>query len=214
MHVFPLPDARWLAAACLLSLAGCAIPPNGDHAGEPEPVDISDDTVRDVDGASLPDMDAIPGSIQVTRDTAFGASGQFTGGALSPDGAWLAVTTQGVAHGAGWLVEAGTDHPYPAAFQYGGTVEPGPWSADSRYATFTQEGPAPSGTLVVVDREATGNTVEANATPVRLPDHADSVPPDTHYQPLAWRDGALLFSVNDTRYRYDPVTSEVTPAEN
>ncbi len=167
-------------------------------------------------------MAAIPDSIQVTGDTAFGASGRFTGGTRSPDGVWLAVTTQGAAHGAGWLIETGTDHAYPAAFQYGGAVEPGPWSADSRYATFTQEGPAPTGTLVVVDRETPGNTVEANATPVRLPEHADTVPPDTYYRPLKWRDGALLFSVDDTRYRYNPVTSgidqpsppTVTPAEN
>ncbi|MCC5809758.1 MAG: hypothetical protein JJU06_05235 [Ectothiorhodospiraceae bacterium] len=214
MHVFHRRVTRLLAMVCLLALGGCADPQPGEQPRERASVEISDHAVRDGEGTVLLDMEAIPGNIQVTGDTWFGASGRFVGGALSPDGTWLAVSTMGAAHGAGWLLATGENHPYPAAFQYGGTVEPGPWSEDGRYATFLRESPGPGRMLEVVDREALADTVEENATPVRLPEHADTVPPETRYQAIAWRGGKLLFSVDGSRYHYDPDTAGVTPAGN
>lgn len=105
-------------------------------------LETGDEHIRKADGTSLLRIDDLPRDIQVDEQNAFGATARFREAKVSPDDAWVAVVTTGAAHSAGWLVRADGSKASPAAFQYGGSVTIGPWSADGRYVVFAQEGPA------------------------------------------------------------------------
>ncbi|EWH03387.1 hypothetical protein Q427_03700 [Halomonas sp. BC04] len=85
----------------------------------------------------------------------------------------------------------------------------GPWSESGRYAVFEAESPAPSHTLIVVDRQNLGEAVSENATAIRTPDHEGQVPAHTRYTAVEWHSGELVFEVDGARYRYDPHRSTV-----
>ncbi|MBZ0331172.1 hypothetical protein KZO25_12680 [Halomonas sp. ANAO-440] len=195
--------------ASLAVLAGCTASPLSETTAELAPLQVGESRLHAVDGTLLLHIKDIPGSIHVDADTEFGASEQFTGASLSPDGEWLAVTTDGVAHSAGWLVRVGNRDPQPAAFQYGGDLALGPWSENGRYAVFEAEGPAPSHTLAVVDRQNLGATVSENSAAVRIPDHEAQVPAHARYTAVGWRSGELVFEVDGGRYRFDPYSLDV-----
>jgi hypothetical protein len=218
--------AFWRGAAPLIAalvLVACPRPdldPHPDETGpstaeEPDseprmsPARASEEEVRAADGVVLLHIDDVPPDIAVDAGTRFGAATELVEASLSPDEEWLAVTTRGAAHAAGWLVRVGTREPRPAAFQYGGEVEIGPWSGDGRYVVFALEGPAPSRTLSVVDRERLGSTVEASAASVRIPDHDERFEPGVEYRVVEWRQGILIFELDGERHRFDPATREV-----
>lgn len=173
------------------------------------PIRVEERAILAANGSRLLHIEDMPDSIRVDDSNEFGAAQAFTEASLSPDGQWLAVATAGAAHGAGWLVPVGERSPQPAAFQYGGEVTLGPWSPSGRYATFHYDTPAPSRLLVVADRTALGATVNATARPVRMPGHAQQVPPETDYQAVAWRGDELVFEVGGRRFRYAPESAEV-----
>nr|WP_163502075.1 hypothetical protein [Halomonas socia] len=199
-------------ALMLLFAAGCS-DSSPDASASLAPLTVDDAVIHDAADDLLLEIDAVPGSIRVDADSEFGAAQRFVAAELSPDETRLALTTQGAAHGAGWLLALNEETLRPAAFQYGGQVEPGPWRDDGEYVVFALEGPAPSRSLVVVAGDAAGETVEANAHPVRIPDHADGVPPGSDYRVLEWQDDSLLFEVDGERYRLDPASGEVSPAD-
>lgn len=207
-------QGRLLVLACLAVLAGCAgVPTNDAVSNASRPLEITEQEIHAADGRRLLHIDEVPVSIRVDAGHAFGASGRFTDAALSPDGGWLAMTTDGAAHGGGWLLVLASRELIPAAFQYGGIVTLGPWRDDGRYVVFAQEGPVPNRILVVVDREGLGDTVSDNSRWVRLPAHDEGVPPETEYHALEWYAETLLFEVDGARYRYDPGSAEITTAD-
>lgn len=173
------------------------------------PLYVSDEQIRAADGSVLVGIADVPDTIRVDQETEFGAADRFLGASISPDGAWLAIVTIGAAHSAGWLVREDTWQPRPAAFQYGGNISIGPWSDDARRVVFIQEGPAGDRTLTVVDRERLGEAVEANAMPVRSPDHEERGREERIYEALAWRNGDLLFGVGGEGWIFDPDTGQV-----
>jgi hypothetical protein len=213
--------ARWsrLGLLGLLMLAGCPSPPPDEEPppveppAEPQlaPLEASEQEIRAADGSVLLHIDDMPTNIRVDEDTEFGAADRFTEASAAPDEQWFAVATAGAAHGAGWLVRAGTRDPRPAAFQYGGSVSIGPWSEAGRYVVFIEDGPAPSRTLSVVDRDELGATVTETGTAVHGPDHQERPLPETAYEPLEWRNAQLVFEVNGERFRFDPATDAVEP---
>ncbi|MBD3896521.1 hypothetical protein IEI94_11740 [Halomonas sp. ML-15] len=199
-------------APMLLFVAGCTeSPPDEPATASLVPLAVTDEAIRGADGERLLDIGEIPSNIPIDDDAEFGAAQRFVAAELSPEETRLAVTTQGAAHAAGWLltVEEGTLR--PAAFQYGGQVEPGRWRDDGAYVVFAMESPAPSRTLAVVEGGASGETVDANARPVRIPAHREGVPPETEYRAHEWQDDSLLFEVDGERYRFDPASGEVEP---
>ncbi|WP_209388405.1 hypothetical protein [Rhodohalobacter sp. SW132] len=162
------------------------------------------------EGEILLQIDDIPSMVQVDAEVEFGASERFTEAVMQPQGEWFAVTTAGISHGAGWLVDRDQNQIYPAAFQYGGSVEAGPWSESGEFAVFINIGPAPSQTLSVATMSQPGRTVNENSMNVRISDHSGSVPPESVYEPIRWDDEMLVFEVDGIRYKFDPVDNEVT----
>jgi len=176
-------------------------------------LEMSETEIAVQSGEQLLHIDDIPENISVDSDTEFGASARFTDAKSSAAGRWIAVTTVGVAHGAGWIFDVETGEIIPAAFQYGGSVSIGPWSDDSRYVVFIEEGPAPMHSLSIVDTESPGSTVGDTAHPIRVDAHSDAVPPETTYTPIEWDGNRLIFTVNGSRYSYHTTTGEVNPEE-
>ncbi|APX95062.1 hypothetical protein BWR19_15565 [Halomonas sp. 1513] len=194
--------------------AGCSdSPPDETATASLMPLAVSDEAIRGADDERLLDIGEVPSNIPIDDDAEFGAAQRFVAAELSPDETRLALTTQGAAHAAGWLLSIEDGTLRPAAFQYGGQVEPGPWRDDGEYAVFALEGPAPSRSLVVVAGDAEGQTVEANAQSVRIPAHAEEVPPESEYLVREWQDDLLLFEVDGEGYRLDPASGEVSPAD-
>jgi hypothetical protein len=207
-------DRRRILDDMMASLRFLAEPepgPGPDPEPDVTPVAVSDTAVRGADGSVLLGIDDVPGNIAVDADTEFGAATRFTEASVAPDQAWLAVATAGAAHSAAWLVRTGTRDPRPAAFQYGGSITIGPWSDDGRLVVFVQEGPASDRTLTVVDQARLGDTVEASAMLVRVPDHDERAPEERIYEAVTWRDGRLVFQVSGERWVFDPATREVSP---
>jgi hypothetical protein len=205
-------DRRRILDDMMASLRFPAAPaPGPDPDPDMTPVEVGDTEVRGADGSVLLSIEDVPGDIAVDDDTEFGAATRFTEASGAPDQAWLAVATAGAAHSAAWLVRSGTRDPRPAAFQYGGGITIGPWTDDGRLVVFVQEGPAGDRTLTVVDRERLGDTVEASAMPVRVPDHDERRPEERIYEAVTWRDGRLVFQVGAERRVFDPATREVSP---
>ncbi len=207
-----------LAAGVVVTLAvisGCTPSGEEEHPsgyGEASvlaPLDIREASVRTAEGATLLGIEDLPGDIQVDAQNAFGATTRFREARASPDDTWVAVVTSGAAHSAGWLVRADSGAASPAAFQYGGRVTIGPWSDDGRHVVFAQEGPAGNRTLTVVDRESLGDSVEANAIPVRVEHHGELDPEEQRYEALGWAEGTLRFRLGDEPWVLDPATGAV-----
>ncbi|PAU78471.1 hypothetical protein CK498_07145 [Halomonas salipaludis] len=203
--------SRGAAPGLVLAFAaGCTeSPPDESATASLTPLAVTDDAIRGADDQRLLDIGEVPSNIPIDDDAEFGAAQRFVAAELSPYESRLAVTTQGAAHAAGWLLAVEDGALHPAAFQYGGEVEPGPWRDDGDYVVFAMQGPAPSRSLVVVAGDASGEAVEANARPVRIPAHADGVPPGSDYRALEWQDDSLLFEVDGEGYRLDPTSGEV-----
>ncbi|MBA2780273.1 hypothetical protein [Billgrantia kenyensis] len=196
----------------MLTVAGCQNDLAQAGGGTPEgPHHVEEQRILAADGTSLLTIEDMPASIRVDDASEFGAAEAFTDAELSPDGQWLAIATVGAAHSAGWLMPWEDAIPQPATFQYGGEVTLGPWSPDGRYATFYNDSPAGSRLLVVVDRTALNATVSATESQVRIPSHAQQVPPHAEYEIVEWRDGELVFEVEGQRFRYEPSGGEVVP---
>lgn len=195
----------------LMLLAACSDSSNepADEEVDLTPLEIIEEAVLAADGRELLVLSALPDEVRVDAEASFGAAERFTAASLAPDGDWLAATTAGVAHSAGWLLALDTDEPVAVAFQYGGGVSLGPWREDGRYLVFALEGPAPGRTLVLVARDELGQSVEENARPIRLPEHEAQVPPETEYRALAWQGEALQFEVDGKPWRFAPESGEV-----
>lgn len=173
-------------------------------------LDVRESELRGVDGTLLLSIEDVPGSIPVDADSEFGASGRFVEASASPDGEWLAVVTSGAAHSGGWLLEMGTAEPFPAAFQYGGGLTVGPWSADGRWVVFVHEGPAGDRTLSVAGAADLGSTVEESTRAVQAPDHDDRPPEARQYEPEGWSPGGQLeFRIGEEGWVFDPETGAV-----
>ncbi len=185
--------------------------PQTDPEAEPSPLQVTDDGIRNADGAVLLRIEELGGSIEVEPGSTFGAADRFTGAELAPGGAWFAVTTTGAAHAAAWLVDAVTGAPFPAAFQYGGDLEAGPWSDDGRHLVFVHRGPAGDRTLSVASRDRVGSTVAEAGQPVRVPEHDDLPPGERDYRVQGWSEGRLLFTLGDRSWSFDPEGGEVAP---
>jgi hypothetical protein len=199
-------------AAAAFLLAGCPSPADEQPgldvppAGPVAPLSASDERITGPDGSVLLTIDNVPGDIRVDDTTEFGAAQRFAEASAAPDGEWFAVVTSGAAHSGGWLVRSGTREPRPAAFQYGGSVSIGPWNDDGRRVVFALSGPAGDRTLVIVDRNQLGQTVEASALPVRTPDHERFRPEERTYEAVEWRDGQLAFRMRGEPWIFNPET--------
>ena len=55
----------------------------------------------------------------------------------------------------------------------------------------------------MIDRNHLGDTVAVNSIPVRISEHGESIPPETHYKAIEWRDGRLVFEVDGHRHIFD-----------
>ncbi|TVR64357.1 MAG: hypothetical protein EA422_06425 [Gemmatimonadales bacterium] len=210
------------AFAALSALALACDPAEPDPGVDPDPgasdvpsemlplsPQVSDEEIRSAEGDLILSLDQVPGSISVDDESEFGAGQRFVAAEPSPRGDWLAVSTGGVAHSAGWLLEMATANLHPAAFQYGGSLEIGPWSEDGRWVVFIHEGPAGDRTLSVADTDGVGRTVEAASEPVRVPSHDDLRPEDRMYQVEEWEGGILQFRLSTQRWTFDSSTGAV-----
>lgn len=195
-------QAVLLATFTLFAVTSCS--DAEEDSKFPSELEVTSDEIRSSDGEVILRIDLFPDNIQVDRESEFGAAERFTGAERSPDGRYLAVTTVGVAHSAGWIIEMDSEEPLPAAFQYGGSVEVGIWSDDSRFALFYSETPAPSRVITLTDLNSTGDKVEDNSIPVRLPEHEESVPPNTEYVAIGWDNGELIVEADDVEHRFVP----------
>ena|GEM_PF-1785533 len=173
--------------------------------------DVSPGEIRSGDGEVILSLEGLPGSIQVDAESEFQAADRFLAAEPSPTGDWLALVTTGVAHSAGWLFEVGANRIHPAAFQYGGAIEIGPWSQDGRWVVLFHEGPAGDRIIWVADRDGAGPTVHDTSAPVRTPDHDDMDPTDRIYEVEGWEDGILHFRLLGNGWTFDPMTGEVEP---
>lgn len=200
-----------LAWPLALLLAACSDATDESAAEEValSSLEITEEAILAADGRELLALSALPDEVRVDAEASFSAAERFTEASLAPDEEWLAAATAGVAHGAGWLMAFDTDEPVAVAFQYGGGVSLGPWREDGRYLVFALEGPAPGRTLVLVSRDALGQSVEESARPIRLPEHGAQVPSEAEYRALAWRGEELRFEVDGEPWRLDPVSGEV-----
>ncbi|SEO82256.1 hypothetical protein [Aquisalimonas asiatica] len=203
-----------------LGLAACAGQDRGDSVTADEesqrqaPLSVDEERVQTAAGETLAERASIPSQINVDADASFGASERILDAALSADGEWLAVTTSGAAHGAGWLKSLEEGHWYPAAFQYGGSVGLWQWSDESRYVAFILEGPAEGQTISIVDRNGLDETVKTTALPVDrcvADDDAQQTERPPYQEPLVWYDGRLLLEVESRRYLFDPAAGACQP---
>ena len=197
-------ESRHVLTAGLLA----ALAMTGCKPGTPEKnpdLRVEADEIRDEEGLIL-ERDALPDPVRVDADTEFGATGQLVDADASPDGRWLAVTSIGTAHGAGWLVEGRGASAAPAAFQYGGAVGIGPWDPDGRFAVFTLEGPGPASRIVVADNRDPGPKVSDNARTVAVPEGMED--PESDYRALEWREGELVFEHAVRRWHFSPKSNE------
>lgn len=193
------------------SAAGCG--PEQERApvdrGDTLSVSVSEERIQSQEGDLLISLDQIPRSIQVDEDSDFQAADRFLAADASPSGEWLAVITGGVAHSAGWLVDIEGEQIFPAGFQYGGSLQPGPWSPDGRWFVFIHEGPAGDRVLWVTDSDALGSTVRESSTPVRTPDHDETDPSQRIYEIEGWEDGTLQIRLKDEPWSFDPRTGDM-----
>lgn len=141
---------------CGALLGGC-----DDGADNGQALEVDDERVIAADGRVLLEREALPRQIAVDEHNRFAAANRLSDAQLAPDGAWLAASSAGTAHGAGWLIDHADDSIHPAAFQYGGTVRIGPWSDDSRFVVFIRETPAGGELPVIADRNSPARTAEA-----------------------------------------------------
>ncbi|MFV8836076.1 hypothetical protein [Aquisalimonas sp.] len=208
------------AIVAALGLAACAGQDRGDRVTADEasqrqaPLSVDEDRVQTADGETLAESADIPSQINVDSDAAFGASERILDAALSADGEWLAVTTTGAAHGAGWLKSLEQGRWHPAAFQYGGSVGLWQWSDQGRFVAFILEGPAEGQVVNVVDRESLAATVAETALPVDhcvTEDNAREAERPPYQEPLVWYDGRLLVEIESRRYLFDPASGACQP---
>lgn len=209
-----------LTILATMGLAACAGQDPADRAAAEErqrqvPLSVDDDRVQTAAGEPLADLEQIPRRIDADTDASFGASERILDAALSADGEWLAVTTAGTAHGAGWLKSLDEGRWHPAAFQYGGSVGLWQWSDEGRFVAFVLEGPAEGQAINVVDRDALGETVAETAMPVDNciadDDAQQQAERPPHQEPLVWYDGRLLLEIESRRYLFDPASGECQP---
>jgi hypothetical protein len=169
-------------------------------------IQITEREIQAEDGTVFIRIDDFPDDIPIDDESRFGAATHFTGASLSPDGTRLAITTAGVAHGAGWIFDIETDEIIPAAFQYGGSVEAGPWDSDGQHVVFAEINPASGQTLSIADARSTGSNVSETSRPIRLPNHEESGAGEAVYRPIKWDGEKFIFEVDDERYYYNPST--------
>lgn len=145
---------RLLFCCSVLVLAACtAQPPVGNGDGSSSAAyGLTADAIS-LDGETVIRASDIPNEIQVSADAAFGASGDFTSFAASPGGRWLAFSTHGAAHDAGWIYDTQTETLRPVVFQFGGGVEVEEW-ADGTHVVFLTTTPEPRNVHVTIDVEA------------------------------------------------------------
>lgn len=187
-----------------MGLAACGRGPPDLH------VEVGTSELRSSDGTLLLSIEGIPGSIPVDADSEFGASDRFDEASASPDGSRLAVVTSGAAHSGAWVLELATGELYPAAFQYGGGLSVGLWSAGGRWVVFVHQGPAGDRTLSVASVEDPGSTVQQSARAVRAPDHDDRPPEARQYEPMGWTvDDRLEFRLGEEDWVFDPESGAV-----
>ncbi|MCC5908168.1 MAG: hypothetical protein JJU13_18275 [Balneolaceae bacterium] len=191
----------------LFTISGCSEEETGGIQGE---LQVTESDIQADDGYVLLQINDLPGDITVDEENQFGAATHFTGAALSPAGAWLAITTAGTSHGAGWLYNFETEKIVPAAFQYGGTLETGPWDSSGRYMIFIEKNPASGQTLSISDIHLAGNSVSETSISIRLLQHEESGSGEAVYKPLEWDGEEFIFEVEGERYRYHPDIEEIT----
>ncbi len=182
----------WLSLAGM-TLAACA------PATEPQTsFTWSSDVIRRNGEVVLAAAD-VPGEIRVSADASFGVGGSFTSLEVSPDATWLAFSTAGAAHGAGWIYDVRQEGLRPVVFQYGGSVEAEGWQDDAR-VSYRITTPQPDERRVTID-------VRNPPAYPRLPDDTD----EAGEYPADWetyRDEDLGISI-----RYPPEMTVEQDAE-
>lgn len=178
---------------------------SGTDAAFLSEIEVSESTITDNEGSTLIEIGDIPGDIRPDGESSFGAAERFTDAKPSPCGKWLAVSTSGVSHGAGWIVSSENgSSAKSAAFQYGGSVSVGEWQSYSQYALFFRDTPAGTTAMTVTEIPADGETVEENSRSVSLPEENGELTPDMDVRIERWDGESLVFTVNGEEIRYTP----------
>ncbi|TVP78214.1 MAG: hypothetical protein EA352_02415 [Gemmatimonadales bacterium] len=227
----------FMGLAVLLVAWGCTDP----DAAPPDPEEVptvqvtqDGEALEDDDGTILLRASGLPSEVEVAPGKRFGAGGTFRDARPSPDGTHLALTTTGVAHGTGWIVdladgraeaepEAGTGStagsgaaafagPQVVAFQYGGGVEVAGWAPGGDFVAFLLEPPSGSVLLRVVPVPPGTGTVEDRGFDVEVPGWEDHPPEERRVSDPRWEDGGLCFRFDDDRWCADPSSGEVEHA--
>ncbi len=174
--------------------------------GEPgvESISVKENKIIDQDDNSLLTSEDLPDRIAVSEEAEFGIRGAISGAALSPDGKWIALSTRGAVHGAGWLYPIGRDEVRAVAFQYGGEVRVLGWRSDGQYVAFERRTPRPSTFLTIVSPEADGKFPATTGSSVESPI------PEAVVSEIAWKNGDLCFVVRERPFCVDPETNELT----
>lgn len=178
---------------------------NGER---PQRIDWDAEAVVDQDGDTLLSIEAFPDEVQVSEEASFGSSERFTGASLSPDERWMAITTVGSAHTFGWLYELDTEEKHPVDFQYGGSIDLGPWSPDANFIAFLAHSPAEITTIKLVDRREIGEYVDDTGFQIQIPEEENLSPPFA-YEIEEWQaPHTLCFTLEGVQRCIDAETQE------
>jgi hypothetical protein len=207
----------------LAALTACGLDGDGNANGDEDeatgppgyagPVTVEEGRIVDANGEEVLDVEAIPSSLAVDEDTQFGATGRFLDASVSPDKRQLAVVTAGAAHSGGWIQDHDDGGIYPAAFQYGGELEIGPWREDGRYLVFIERGPAGGQTLSLAVIERLGPTLEASAIAVRRDGDDDLSPEQRIDHPVEWDGDELVIERDGEHWRFDAGREQAVPRQ-
>ncbi|MCC5878580.1 MAG: hypothetical protein JJU03_01595 [Idiomarina sp.] len=186
-----------------LLLIGCS--PEGHRvSSETMELTVIDHQVRDYRGNVLLTRSQLPNRVRVNLTTEFSAHDRFVRAEMSPNGEYLAVTTVGSAHTAGWIHRIGDDAPRPAAFQYGGGLSIDRWHPASTHLVFRHRPPSGAQLLSVTAVSQLGAHVEDANYFIKVPKHDQLSPQHLNYNALRWEDRGLRFNLGGQRWLYHP----------
>lgn len=171
---------------------------------------VTDEGIIDYRGETVFALTQLPSDIEVNEGSQFHAHERFIQAEMSYDGHYIALTTTGVAHSAGWVYDVQSEQATPVAFQYGGGVVLGPWRPDLEYLVMFRKPPSGARLLSVIDMSRLEQPFEQRSDPVEIPQHDDISPEQLRYQVIDWEAGLLHFLMAGESWIYDPETRGFT----
>lgn len=200
------PTTNWLSIAGLAAVMALAACGTGDQglSSEVRELTVTDEEVVDYRGDRVLYLGQLPDDINVGEDQSFHAHERFVQAEMSHDGDYIAFTTTGAAHGAGWVYQIDSEQVTATIFQYGGRVSLGPWRPDSGYLVMESEPPSGARLIAIIDTSRLDQAFEQRSDSIRVPQHDSINPEQQRYQVIDWEEGLLHFLMAGESWVYDP----------